>query len=97
MTVAEAAQCAADDLRSVLAAPHSDEFRRNAVTAARVSVAKAMADAQLDPGVSRSARRRFHATNPGFLARMAAYHELPDTHDELLAVLDAMALTARAA
>src|SRR5436190_20651808 len=90
-TVADVAARAATDLRTVMASPHSAEFRRNALVRAKVAVARALADADLDPAVSRSARRRFHATTPGYLARMAAYRELPDTYAELLSVLDALA------
>lgn len=90
-TVADVAARAANDLRTVLASPHSDEFRRNALVRAKVAVARALADAELDPGTTPGARRRFHATTPGFLARMAAFRELPDTDAELLATLDALA------
>jgi hypothetical protein len=90
-SVHETAARAAAELRTVLASPHSEEFRRNALAGAKVAVARALVDAGLDPATTHSARRRFHATNPGFLARMAAFRELPDTDAELLATLDALA------
>lgn len=92
MSVSECAARAANDLRAVLASPHSAEFRRNALAGAKVAVARALVDADLDPAMSRSARRRFHATAPGYLARTAAFRKLPDTYAELLTVLDALAV-----
>jgi hypothetical protein len=92
ITVPDAAARAAAELRAVLARPgHSEEYRRNMLAGAKVAVARAIADATLDPATKPGARRRFHATAPGFLARMEAYKSLPDTYPELLAVLDSLA------
>lgn len=90
-TVQEAAARAANELRAVLTMPHSPEFRVNALIGARVAVARAIADSGLDPATTPGARRRFHATSPGYDARMAAYRSLPNTYGELLTVLDALA------
>src|SRR5436190_7392437 len=90
-SIHEAAARAAAELRTVLASPHSEEFRRNALAGAKVAVARALADADLDPATTPGARRRFHATTPGYLARTAAFRELPDTYAELLTALDALA------
>lgn len=90
-SVQEAAARAAAELRTVLAEPHSEEYRRNALAGAKVAVARAMADATLDPATTPGARRRFHATKPGHEERTTAYRSLPDTDGELLHVLDRMA------
>lgn len=92
MTIDETCARVADELRAVLAVPHSDEFRRNTLSGAKVAISRALVDADLDqitPAMSRYARRRFHATNPGYAARIAAYQRLPETYGELLTWLDA--------
>lgn len=90
-TIPDVAAWAAAELRAIQAEPHSEEYRRNALAGAKVAVARAMVDAELDPATTPGARRRFHATMPGWEARQAAYRSLPDTRDELLDVLDRMA------
>ena len=96
-TVQEAAARAANELRAVLARPHSDEYRRNALIGAKVAVARAMADTTLDPATTPYGRRKFHATLPGYEARAAACRSLPDTYGDLLAVLDRLAVEPLAA